>query len=249
MTRPLLEIAANSLGSALAAQAGGADRIELCANLSEAGTTPSHGTLAVTRDRLHIPIYVLIRPRAGDFCYAEADVEVMLRDIETCVALGCDGVVIGALDVEGDIDVAVCRTLIAAAGPLGVTFHRAFDVAPDQSRALHTIIELGCERVLTSGGEAIALAGAERIAEFVEGAGSQIAVMAGAGINASNIREVVERSHAREFHASARGMHTSATRHRNDRLPELNADWWETDTNVVRAMADALHGCSPTTGD
>ncbi len=223
MTRPLLEIAANSLGSALAAQAGGADRVELCANLSEAGTTPSPGTLAVTRDRLHIPLYVLIRPRAGDFCYDDADVEVMLRDIETCVALGCDGVVIGALDVEGDVDTATCRALIAAAGLLGVTFHRAFDVARDPARALRTIIELGCERVLTSGGEAIALVGVQRIAEFVEQAGPGIVVMAGAGIDASNVRDVVERSHVREVHASARGMCVSRSSHRNDRLPELRA--------------------------
>jgi copper homeostasis protein len=215
VTRPLLEIAANSLGSALAAQVGGADRVELCANLSEGGTTPSPGTLAVTRDRLHIPLYVLIRPRAGDFCYDDAEVEVMLRDIETCVALGCDGVVIGALDVEGDIDVTMCRTLIAAAVPL-------------------------CERVLTSGGEALALAGAERIAGFVDQAGSRLVVMAGAGINASNVLEVAERSHVRELHASARGMHASPSCHRNDRLPELRADWWESDASVVRAMADVL---------
>lgn len=240
MTRPLLEIAANSLGSALAAQAGGADRVELCANLVEGGTTPSHGTLAVTRDRLHIPLYALIRPRTGDFCYAVADIEVMLRDIETFVALGCDGVVIGALDVEGDVDIPTCRTLIAAAAPLGVTFHRAFDAARDQIGALQTIIELGCERVLTSGGEAVALAGVERIAELVEQAASRLVVMAGAGVNASNVREIVERSHVRELHASARGLRASPSRHRNDNLPELNADWWETDAHVVRELADAL---------
>jgi copper homeostasis protein len=240
VTRPLLEIAANSLGSALAAQDGGADRVELCANLSEGGTTPSHGTIAVTRDRLRIPLHVLIRPRAGDFYYDDADVEVMLRDIETCVALGCDGVVIGALDVEGDVDAPTCGTLIAAAGPLGVTFHRAFDVAGDQVRALDTIIELGCERVLTSGGEGTALAGAERIAGFVEQAGSRLVVMAGAGIDAGNIREVAERSHAREIHASARALRASASSHRNDRLPELSADWWESDTSVAHAMADVL---------
>ncbi|HEY8310504.1 MAG TPA: copper homeostasis protein CutC [Gemmatimonadaceae bacterium] len=241
MTRPLLEIAANSLGSALAAQAGGADRIELCANLSEAGTTPSPGTLAVTRDRLRIPICVLIRPRTGDFCYDDADVEVMLRDIETCVSLGCDGIVIGALDADGAVDVSVCRALIAAAGILGVTFHRAFDVARDQDRALRTIIDLGCERVLTSGGETLALAGAGRIAELVEQAGSEIAIMAGAGIDASNVREIVERSHVSELHASARGIHISPSRHRNDKLPELKADWWETDASAVRAIADVLH--------
>ena len=240
MTRAMLEIAANSLGSALAAQTGGADRVELCANLSEGGTTPSPGTLAVTRDLLHIQLYALIRPRTGDFCYDDVEIEIMLRDIETCVSLGCDGVVIGALDVEGDVDVSTCRTLIAAAGQLGVTFHRAFDVARDQPRALQTIIELGCERVLTSGGEANALDGAERIAEFVEQAGSRLVIMAGAGINANNVGEIAARSHAHEFHASARGVRTSLSRHRNDRLAELNADWWETDATAVREITNAL---------
>lgn len=236
----MLEIAANSLGSALAAQEGGADRVELCANLGEGGTTPSYGTLAIARDRLRIALYVLIRPRAGDFCYDAADVDVMLRDIESCVKLGCDGVVIGALDVEGDVDVALCRELIMAAGPLGVTFHRAFDAARDQDRALDSIIGLGCERVLTSGGEADALTGAARIASFVKRAGSRLRVMAGAGIDAGNIREVAMRSSADEFHGSARTMRASPSRHRNDRLRGLDLDRWETDSGKVRAMVDAL---------
>ncbi len=244
MTRPLLEIAANSVGSALAAQEGGADRVELCANLGEGGTTPSHGTIAVARDRLNIPVYVLIRPRVGDFCYDDADVEVMLRDIETCVTLGCDGVVVGVLDVDGDVDVATCRALIDTAAPLGVTFHRAFDAAHDQMGALQTIIDLGCERVLTSGGEATALAGAQHIAAFVHQADSRLVVMAGAGINASNIQAVVRVGQVHEVHASARDLRVSLSRHRNDRLPELSADWWETDAGAVRALATALHHCS-----
>lgn len=243
-TRPLLEIAAGSLGSALAAQAGGADRVELCANLDEGGTTPSYGTIAIARDRVRIPLYVLIRQRAGDFCYDAADVEVMLRDVEACRGLGCDGVVIGALDADGNVDEAVCRTLIAAADPLGVTFHRAFDAARDQARALETIIALGCERVLTSGGETTALAGAERVAAFVRQAGGRLRVMAGAGITADNIRDVAHRSGARELHASARTLRASATRHRNDRLQGLAADWRETDSDVVRAMMDQLRAAT-----
>lgn len=236
----MLEIAANSLASALAAQEGGADRVELCDDLDVGGTTPSYGTIAVARDRLHIPLYVLIRPRAGDFCYDAAEVQVMLRDIESCAKLGCDGVVIGALDPEGDVDEAVCRELIAAAGPLGVTFHRAFDAARDQARALDCIIALGCERVLTSGGEADALTGAERIASFVEQAGSRLKVMAGAGIHVSNIREVAARSGAHEFHGSARTPRPSPSRHRNERLRGLDFDRWETDPAKVRAMVEAL---------
>jgi copper homeostasis protein len=240
VTRPILEIAANSLGSALAAQEGGAGRVELCDNLSEGGTTPSYGTVAVARDRLRIPLYVLIRPRTGDFHYDAAEVQVMLRDIESCVRLGCDGVVIGALDIDGDVDAAVCRELVAAAGPLGVTFHRAFDAARDQAQALDSIIALGCERVLTSGGEADALAGAERIAGFVKQAGSRLKVMAGAGIDAGNIGDVAARSKAHEFHGSARTLRSSQSRHRNHRLRGLDFDRWETDPGRVRAMVNTL---------
>ncbi|HEU6451847.1 MAG TPA: copper homeostasis protein CutC [Gemmatimonadaceae bacterium] len=240
MTRPILEIAANSLGSALAAQEGGADRVELCDNLGEGGTTPSYGTIAGARDRLRIPLYVLIRPRTGDFCYDAAELDVMLRDIEVCVRLGCDGVVIGALDTEGDVDETTCRELVAAAGSLGTTFHRAFDAARDQARALDSIIALGCERVLTSGGEVDALTGAERIAGFVRQAGSRLKVMAGAGIDAGNIHEVAARSKAHEFHGSGRAIRSSPSLHRNDRLRGLELNWWETDPAKVRAMVDAL---------
>ena len=240
MTRFVLEIAANSLGSALAAQEGGADRIELCASIEVGGTTPSYGTLAATRERVRIPLYVLIRPRAGDFCYDAGEIDVMLRDIESCVKSGCDGVVIGALDTQGDVDKRICRELIAAAGRLGVTFHRAFDATRNQARALDTIIELGCERVLTSGGEANAVAGAERIASLVEQAGSRLHVMAGVGLDASNIREVAVSSSAREFHGSASTVRRSLIAHQNDRLTGLDVDWRRTDTDIVRAMVNAL---------
>lgn len=240
IARPSLEIAAGSLGSALAAQAGGADRIELCASLAEGGTTPSYGTLAVARDRVRIPLYVIIRPRAGDFCYDAADVEGMRRDVETCVALGCDGVVIGALDVNGEVDEATCLMLIDAASTLGVTFHRAFDIARDRHSALEAIIALGCERVLTSGGAGSALAGAERIAATVRQAESRIRVMAGAGITPRNIVDVARRSGAHELHASARSLHASRSHRPEHGLPGLDADWQETDAGVVRAMVEAL---------
>lgn len=242
MTQFVLEIAANSLGSALAAQDGGADRIELCDNIVDGGTTPSYGTLVATRDRLRIPIYVLIRPRAGDFCYDAGEIDVMLYDIEACVKAGCDGVVIGALDTQGDIDKTICRTLIAAAGKLGVTFHRAFDGVRDQDSALETIIELGCERVLTSGGEASALEGANRIASFVKQAGSRLHVMAGAGLNASNIRDVAIRTTAREFHGSAGAIRKSPVAHRNDHVTGLDADWRQTSASAVRELVNALSG-------
>lgn len=241
MSAPLLEIAANSVASALAAQEGGADRIELCENLGEGGTTPSHGTLAVVRERLRISVYVLIRPRGGDFLYDDVEFDVMRRDIEHCVRLGCDGVVIGALDADGAVDTARCRELIAAAGELGVTFHRAFDAARDQAQALQTIIGLGCERVLTSGAQANALLGAETIAALVNQAGDGIRIMAGAGVEAGNVCEIARRSGAHEFHASARGLHLSGMRYRQAGLSGLEPERQQTDVERVRALVAALH--------
>ena len=237
--RPPLEIAANSLASALAAQAGGADRIELCENLGEGGCTPSFGTIAAARDRLQVPLYVLIRPRGGDFHYEREECEVMLRDIETCVRLGCDGVVIGALDAAGDVDMDVCRALVGAAGSLGITFHRALDVARDPLRALDAAIELGCERVLTSGGQADALAGADAIATLVRHAAGRIGVMAGAGVDSGNIATLRARSHADEFHASAGALRRSSMRHRTA-LPGLAPDWRQSDRDIVAALRAQL---------
>ena len=241
MSALLLEIAANSVGSALAAQAGGADRIELCENLGEGGTTPSYGTLARVRERLHIPVFVLVRPRGGDFLYDADELEVMKRDIETCARLGCDGVVIGALDADGDVDQTSCRELIAAAGTtMSITFHRAFDAARDQAQALEAIIALGCRRVLTSGAATSALEGVDTIAAHVRQAGDRIGILVGAGVNAANLPALVARSGAREFHGSARALHASAMRHRNEALQGLEADWMQTDADAVRALVAAL---------
>lgn len=237
--RALLEIAASSLASALAAQAGGADRIELCENLGQGGCTPSFGSIAVARDRLRIPLYVLIRPRAGDFRYDADECEVMRRDIEACVRLGCDGVAIGALDADGEVDMDTCRSLADAAGPLGLTFHRALDVARDPPRALEAAIELGCERVLTSGAQADALAGADSIAALVRQAAGRIKVMAGAGIGPGNVAALRDRCHADEFHASARALMRSTMRHRGT-LPGLDPDWRQSDREIVAALRAQL---------
>ncbi|HJR73425.1 MAG TPA: copper homeostasis protein CutC [Luteimonas sp.] len=242
MSAPLLEIAANSLASALAAQEGGADRIELCENLGEGGTTPSHGTLSMARDKLRIPIYALIRPRGGDFLYDEAELECMRRDIEHCSRLGCDGVVIGALDADGNVDIPACRELVAAAGKLGITFHRAFDVARDRAQALRDILALGCERVLTSGSANDALTGAVAIAETVRSGEGRIRVMAGAGVTVGNIREIAQKSQAHEFHASARSLRSSAMRHRMPGLSGLEPERMQTDVALVRALVERLRG-------
>jgi len=240
LARSPLEIAAGSLASALAAQAGGADRVELCENLGEGGCTPSWGTLSMARDRLRIPLYVLIRPRAGDFLYDALERETMQRDIEACVRLGCDGVVIGALDADGNVDEATCRALVAAAGALGVTFHRAFDAARDRRAALELIAALGCERVLTSGGQASAPQGAADIADIVGWAGGRLRVMAGAGVNAGNVGALLRHSGADDVHASASAPRASAMRFRNPSLSGLSADWRQTAVEQVRALRAAI---------
>lgn len=240
MVEPLLEIAANSLTSAVAAQQGGAGRVELCVSLDEGGVTPSHGLLAAVRERLRIPIYVLIRPRAGDFVYSAAEFALMCRDIEVCRELGCDGVVIGALTMEAEVDVAGCRELVEAAAGMGVTFHRAIDAARAPMRALEQVIGLGCERVLTSGAAASAEAGIEAIRAMRERAGGRIAIMAGAGLNRDNIATVAVRTGVRELHASARGWRRSRSPWHNAALQGLAVDHHETDVVEVRAMVDAL---------
>jgi copper homeostasis protein len=238
--RLTLEIASNSLSSALAAQAGGADRIELFDNLSEGGTTPSHGSIALARERLHIPLFVLIRPRPGDFCYDADETEIMLRDIAQCRALGCDGVVIGALATDGLIDVPLCRDLIQAAGSLQVTFHRAFDAARDLSQALEQVIALGCQRVLSSGGQASAESGASMLASLVTQAAGRISVMAGAGITSANIAALAARTGCVELHASAKSVRRSSMSYQNPALLGLSPDWSVTELTEVAALRSAL---------
>lgn len=240
--RLLLEVAANSVASAVAAQLGGADRVELCENLGEGGTTPSHGTLVLAREQLRIPLYVLIRPRPGDFHYDAQEVAIMLRDIVHCRDLGCDGVVLGALDVQGGVDTAVCRELIAAADGMGVTFHRAIDAAREPLLALETIIDLGCERVLTSGGHATAAQGSDVIAQMVQLAAGRMRILAGAGVTPSNLPDLVRRTGVSEVHASAKGLRASAMQFRNPALVGLKLDWQQTEVATVAALRAALDG-------
>ena len=239
-SRPLLEIAANSLDSALAAQAGGADRVELCTALEVGGLTPSPALVLQVRERLRIPVYVLIRPRAGDFAYSPSEHATMLGDIAWCRAAGCDGVVTGALTPDGDVDTARCGELVAAAAGLGVTFHRAIDVCRDPARALEAIIALGCERVLSSGGAASAPEGVARLRALVEQAGDRIVVMPGAGIDDGNIAQLRQLTGAREFHASAKRALASAMRHTSPVDLDMAAGELRSDEDQVRRLVAAL---------
>jgi copper homeostasis protein len=206
----VLEICAFNLSAALAAQRAGADRIELCAGPEEGGVTPSAGLIREARSRLPIPVYPIIRPREGDFLYSEEEFRIMLRDVEYCKQVGCNGVVIGMLQADGSIDQSKCARLVETAYPMGVTFHRAFDRAADPFAALETIIGIGCERILTSGQRPVAMEGAELLRELVREADERIVIMPGSGVRASNIAELAARTGAVEFHTSARVRAASA---------------------------------------
>jgi copper homeostasis protein len=240
----MLEIAANSVASALAAQEGGAGRVELCTALELGGLTPSHAQIALARERLCIPLVVLIRPRAGDFLYGDLECETMQRDIETCVALGCDGVVLGVLDANGEVDMPRCRALIAAAGKLGVTFHRAFDLAHDPLASLDTLVALGCERVLTSGAQASAIEGAGLIRQLVELSAGRIAVMPGAGVDAGNIGKLHEITGATEFHASAKRQRPSGMQWQPALLKDMQGGELRSDVEQIRGIVAALNSAA-----
>ena len=214
----LVEACVDSVGSALAAEAGGAGRIELCDNLVEGGTTPSAATIAMACERLRIPVFVIIRPRGGDFLYSDLELEIMRRDIAQARALGAKGVVIGVLRADGTVDVARARVLVEEARPLSVTHHRAFDVTRDPVEALEAIIELGADRVLTSGQAPSALEGVEVIAAAVRQAAGRIGILPGAGIDGSNARRIIERTGASEIHVRGTSVRPSPMEYRNPRV-------------------------------
>jgi copper homeostasis protein len=199
-----LEICAFNLPSAMVAQQAGADRIELCASPGEGGVTPSPGVIRIARESLRIALYPIIRPRGGDFLYSDEEFRIMLRDIEYCKQVGCNGVVIGMLSADGSVDQPRCARLVELAYPLGVTFHRAFDWAANPFEAMETIIRLGCERILTSGQRPTADEGAGLIDQLIREADDRIVIMPGSGVRASNIVSLAERTGASEFHTSAR---------------------------------------------
>ncbi|HKZ09498.1 MAG TPA: copper homeostasis protein CutC [Rhodanobacteraceae bacterium] len=244
MSNPVLEVAANSVGSALAAEAGGAARVELCSALEVGGLTPSHAAIAITCERLRIPVHVLIRPRAGDFVFNDLECEVMQRDIETCKTLGCAGAVLGMLTAEAEVDVPRCRALMDVAGEMSMTFHRAFDFARAPERALEAIIALGCDRLLTSGQAADAMAGAPLIRKLIGQAHGRITIMPGGGITAQNIAAIAEATGAHEFHASARKRITTRMDHPPPTLGEMGDAHWQTAATEVRARVDALRTLS-----
>lgn len=197
----LLEIAVDTAEASVAAESGGVDRVELCGELSVGGVTPDAELLRAVRKQIQIPIFVMIRPRAGDFDYSAAEFEEMKASIASAKGLGADGLVLGILKRDNSVDIRRTGELVSLARPLPVTFHRAFDESADLSRALLDIVQTGAVRILTSGGAATALDGAAKIAGLVSAAGRRIAIVPGAGINCENILQVAATTRAREFHS------------------------------------------------
>jgi copper homeostasis protein len=199
-----LEICVDSVTSAISAQSAGADRVELCDNLSEGGTTPGFGTIISARQNLSIGLNVIIRPRGGDFLYNGLEYDIMRRDIELCGESGVDGIVTGILRKDGSVDVERTLNLVNLAHPMSVTFHRAFDLCVDPEQGLEDIISTGADRLLTSGQKNAAPDGIELLASLVRKAGNRIVIMPGGGLNKTNIESVARQSKACEFHLTGR---------------------------------------------
>ncbi|WP_276366387.1 copper homeostasis protein CutC [Chryseolinea sp. H1M3-3] len=219
-----IEIVVYNIESALRAQEGGADRIELCDNPGEGGTTPSYGTIELVRQNVSMDVYVMIRPRGGDFCYSSYEFHSMKRDISQCQKLSVDGVVFGILNPDGTIDKKRCKELISQARPLKVTCHRAFDMTRDPFEALEDCIEAGFDRILTAGQRAVAADGADLIAELIIKANGRISIMPGSGVNEHTVEDIVSKSHANEIHFSAVAFKTSPMIYKNSTIAGMGSE-------------------------
>ncbi len=217
----LIEICVENIESALISQRGGADRIELCSALNIGGVTPSKGMIEYAVSHLKIPVNVLIRPRGGDFLYTNAEFNVMKADIFTAKVAGASGVVVGMLNSDGTVDTCRMKEVVEMCSPMTVTFHRAFDMVKEQFSALEQIIELGCNRILTSGGAFQATSGSPIITELVQKSAQRIIIMPGSGINEKNFAELVEATGCREYHLSASGLFKSKMRYENSELSDV----------------------------
>lgn len=246
----LVEACVDSVASSVAAERGGARRLELCDAIFDGGTTPSAGMIAACKAAVSIPVFVLIRPRGGGFVYSSAERDVMQRDVIVARELGADGVVIGGLHLDGSVDLALVRSLMAAARELPVTFHRAFDLTPDFEQALESLVDAGVQRILASGGAPTAAEGATTLADLVRQADSRLIVMAGGGVREENVRSLVSISGVREVHVRltrlTRNGESPVRRGLRLRkpLPEDDSAWEETDEQRVRSFVKTVGAIS-----
>ena len=248
MSKVLIEACVDSVVSAVAAERGGAGRLELCDNLHDGGTTPSAGMITAVKAAVRIPVFVIVRPRGGGFVYAEHELGVMRLDIEASRMLGADGVVVGVLTPRNTVDEEQLRPLMDAAGDLPVTFHRAFDLVRDQAQGLEALMRLGVTRVLTSGGAPTAIEGASSIAALVRRAAGQLTIMAGGGVREETVQELVHRAGVREVHV--RGTRVARSLEHGDMdglrlrkpFPDDESAWEETDEGRIREFVRLANG-------
>lgn len=244
----VVEACVDSVASALAAERGGAGRLELCDNLFDGGTTPSAGMISAVKAAVRIPVFVIVRPRGGGFVYTHEEMGVMRLDIEAARMLGADGVVVGVLTRDARVDAEQLRVLVTAAGQMPVTFHRAFDLTQDRDQALEALMHAHVRRVLTSGGAPSALEGVEAIGALVKRAAGQIDVMAGGGVREETVQEIVHRSGVREVHV--RGTRPARTPmsggptniRLRKALPADESTWEETDERRIREFVRLANG-------
>lgn len=236
--KKVLENCSNSIQSSIEAQKGGAIRVELCDNLAEGGTTPSLSQIQLTRENIDIQLNVIIRPRGGDFLYSDLEFESMKQDIHHCGKSKCDGVVIGVLNADGTVDIERNKILVNIAREynMSVTFHRAFDRCADLFKSLEDIINLGCDRILTSGGRKTALEGKEVIKKLIKQANGRIIIMPGSGINENNITELVEATGLIEFHGSFRSHYNGKMQYQTELLDSYEEEYTilQTDAQKVK---------------
>jgi copper homeostasis protein len=242
----LLEVCVFSPYAAMDAAVAGADRIELCENIAEGGTTPSFGAVKTLKKILSIPLHPMVRPRGGDFLYSDFEFEVMKANVEAFRNLGAEGVVFGILCEDGSVDIKRCTEVVKLAHPMKATFHRAFDFSRDQFRALEDIISCGFSRVLTSGGKNIAYEGTARIKELVKAAGNRIIIVPGGGINIDNILEIAKKTGAHELHMSAKSVRKSGMHYRNPSIV-LNGtvlpdgySWYTARSETIKSIREKL---------
>ena len=221
-----IEICCGSVQSAANAKAGGAVRVELCQGLIEGGTTPSPATIEYAVNELGLQVFVLVRPRGGDFCYNELEIKTMEEDVEFCKRAGVAGIVVGFLHPDGSIDTELTRRFVKLAAPLPVTFHRAFDRCPEPLRALEQIIDCGCARILTSGCKPTAMEGADMLQQLVRQANGRITILAGSGVTPENAAALRKKTGAPEIHGSCKITRPDGS--------------WETDAEQVKKLLEVL---------